>query len=165
MDTFCRFRWGAYFLTDWPGARSRGGRGLPSPVVREGASPPAVVLPTRSNVVTNAAKAATITAIANNRITGSGFRSVLMSNSTQAAWQLSSPELSSASRRISFHLRASGRALSKHRRELAKRGFKIFVGQSRALVQICLWSWVRLNARALPAKHHPDAGRLFTECP
>ena len=137
---------------------------MPSPVM-EGASPPAVVLPTRSNVVTNAAKAANITAIANNRITGSGFRSVLMSNSTRAAWQLSSPELSSASQRISFHLRASGRALSKYRRELAKRGvyyrFKIFVAQSGALVQICLWSWVSASTRVLPAKHHPDAGRLF----
>ncbi|MBM7487694.1 hypothetical protein ACVWWI_006748 [Bradyrhizobium sp. USDA 3686] len=85
-----RHRCGGYFPADGSGARSRGVRGLPIPVVPEGASPPAVVLPTRSNVVTNAANAATITAIANNRITGSGFRSVLMSNSTQAGRQLSS---------------------------------------------------------------------------
>ncbi|WP_027576823.1 hypothetical protein [Bradyrhizobium sp. WSM1743] len=64
---------------------------MAKPVVPEGVSRFAVVVSTRSNVVTNAARAAIITAIANNRIAGSGFRSVLMSNSTQMAWQLSSP--------------------------------------------------------------------------
>jgi hypothetical protein len=75
----------------WPGARSRGGRGLAKPVVLKEVSPLAVVLRTRSNVVMNAAKAATVTSIANNKITvPSGFGSVGMSNSTQRAWQRSS---------------------------------------------------------------------------
>lgn len=79
----CASMGGAYFpIRSWPGARSRGGR-VAKPVVPEGISPLAVLVSTRSNVVTNAAKATTMTAIANNRITGSGFRSVLMSNSTQ----------------------------------------------------------------------------------
>ena len=50
--------------TGWPGARSSGGRGLARPVVPGGVSLLAVLLSTRSSVVTDAASIAIITATA-----------------------------------------------------------------------------------------------------
>ncbi len=51
-------------ITAWPGARSSGGRGLARPVVPGGVSLLAVLVSTRSSVVTNAASIAIITATA-----------------------------------------------------------------------------------------------------
>src|SRR5438067_9090445 len=51
-------------FTGWPGARSSGGCGFGRPVVPGGVSVLAVLVPTRSSVVTGAASIASITATA-----------------------------------------------------------------------------------------------------
>lgn len=78
-----------------------------------------VMPPTRSNVVTNAARAATVAAIANNRTTVRlGFRSVLMSNSTQTPWRLTSVrKLRTTTYRCRLSLRELGRARSGYQRD------------------------------------------------
>src|SRR5215212_5546025 len=71
-------------FTGWPGARSSGGRGLARPVVPGAVSLLAVLVPTRSRVVTDAASIASITATAKSaRAVRWPFRSLAMrGNST-----------------------------------------------------------------------------------
>src|SRR5215468_7315321 len=65
--------------TGWPGARSSGACGLARPVVPGGVLLLAVLVSTRSSVVADAARTATITAIAKSTIAVRWlFRSLLM---------------------------------------------------------------------------------------